>query len=87
MSNIETPIVCDHSLGYPNRPVTDWKNREDLDPNPGFHQQRAHRRRGATAVKTGLMVPLITVVVIGTVRTIGIALNPKFGLVQTAITP
>jgi Flp pilus assembly pilin Flp len=75
--------------------VTDWKNREDLDPNPGFHQQRAHRRRGATAVKTGLMVSLITVVVIvivivigiGTVSTIGIALNPRFGLVQTAITP
>ena len=42
---------------------------------------------GATAVEYGLMVSLIAVVVIATVSAIGIALNTKFGLVQTAITP
>jgi pilus assembly protein Flp/PilA len=42
---------------------------------------------GATAVEYGLMVSLIAVVIIGTVGAIGIALNAKFGLVETALTP
>ncbi|MBG6212167.1 MAG: Flp family type IVb pilin [Cryobacterium sp.] len=41
---------------------------------------------GATAVEYGLMVSLIAVVVIGTVSAIGVALNTKFGLVQTSLT-
>ncbi|TFD66925.1 Flp family type IVb pilin [Cryobacterium ruanii] len=40
---------------------------------------------GATAVEYGLMVSLIAVVIIGTVGAIGIALNTKFGLVQTKL--
>ena len=40
---------------------------------------------GATAVEYGLMVSLIAVVVIGTVTAIGVALNTKFGLVQTSL--
>jgi pilus assembly protein Flp/PilA len=40
---------------------------------------------GATAIEYGLIAALISVVIIGTVKTIGTKMNAKFGAVSTAL--
>jgi pilus assembly protein Flp/PilA len=40
---------------------------------------------GATAIEYGLIAALISVVIIGTVKTIGTKMNAKFSAVSTAL--